>query len=413
MQHELDVAILGAGPSGSLSAAFLGKLGLKVAVFERETFPRFSIGESLLPQTMGILEEAGLLRPVVEAGFQHKNGAAFRRAHREATFDFRHKSSPGWATTYQVVRADFDKVLIDAVAARGVPVHYRHEVLSADPGASGIALRGRAPEGDFAVKARFALDATGFGRLLPRLLDLETPSGLPMRMAWFTHIRDGMAPGKMDREKILVSVHPKEKDIWYWLIPFAGGRCSLGVVAEPRLLEHVKKADPAGGETAWLKAMVAETPTLAELLSGAEWDTPARTLQGYSANVKSLYGPSYALLGNAGEFLDPVFSSGVTIAMRSAQLSAPLVARHLAGGSVDWRSEYEVPLRQGVDAFRSFVESWYRGGFQDVIFYEKPQPEVKAMICSILAGYAWDRNNPYVADPGRLKVLETLCAETA
>jgi hypothetical protein len=187
----------------------------------------------------------------------------------------------------------------------------------------------------------------------------------------------------------------------------------LGVVAEPRLLEHVKKADPEGGETAWLKAMVAEAPTLAGLLSDAAWDTPARTLQGYSANVKSLYGPSYALLGTAGEFLDPVFSSGVTIAMRSAQLSAPLVARHLAGGKVDWRSEYEAPLRQGVDAFRSFVESWYRGGFQDVIFYEKPQPEVKAMICSILAGYAWDRNNPYVAEPGRLKVLEALCAETA
>jgi flavin-dependent dehydrogenase len=413
MQHELDVAILGAGPSGSLSAAFLEKLGLKVAVFERETFPRFSIGESLLPQTMGILEEAGLLRPVVEAGFQYKNGAAFRRAHREATFDFRQKSSPGWSTTYQVVRADFDKVLIDAVAARGVPVHYRHEIQSVEPGEAGIALRGRAPEGDFTVKARFALDATGFGRLLPRLLKLETPSGLPMRMAWFTHIQDGMAPGTMDREKILVSVHPKEKDIWYWLIPFAHGRCSLGVVAEPRLLEHVKKADPQGGETAWLKAMMAETPTLAELLSKAVWDTPARTLQGYSANVKSLYGPSYALLGNAGEFLDPVFSSGVTIAMRSAQLSAPLVARHLRGGSVDWRSEYEVPLRKGVDAFRSFVESWYRGGFQDVIFYEKPQPEVKAMICSILAGYAWDRNNPYVADPERLKVLEALCAETA
>lgn len=411
MQHELDVAILGAGPSGSLSAAFLRKLGLKIAVFERETFPRFSIGESLLPQTMGILEEADLLRPVVEAGFQYKNGAAFQRAHRHSVYDFRKKSSPGWGTTYQVVRAEFDQILIDAVAARGVPVHYRHEILSADPGTSGVTLRGRSPEGDFAVKARFALDATGFGRLLPRLLGLETPSDFPMRMAWFTHVKDGIPAGAMDRAKILVSVHPREKAIWYWLIPFSNGRCSLGVVAEPGLLEHARKADPDGGETAWLKALVAETPTLADLLVNAEWDTPARTLKGYSANVKSLHGPSFALLGNAGEFLDPVFSSGVTIAMRSAQLAAPLVARQLAGGKVDWSSEYEGPLRKGVDAFRSFVESWYRGGFQDVIFYEKPQPEVKAMICSILAGYAWDANNPYVADPSRLRVLETLCAE--
>ena len=411
MQHESDVAILGAGPSGSLAAALLHKRGLKVAVFERETFPRFSIGESLLPQTMEILEEAGLLRAVVEAGFQYKNGAAFQRGPRSSVFDFRQKFTPGWATTYQVVRADFDKVLIDAVASKGVPVHYRHEVTAVETGEAGAFIRGRSPEGDFTVKAKFVLDATGFGRLLPRLLKLETPSEFPVRMALFTHIQDGIPVGGMDRNKILVSVHPTDKAIWYWLIPFSNGRCSIGVVAEPRLIEHVKAADPEGGETAWLKALVAETPTLARLLGNAVWDTPARTLRGYSANVTSLHGPAYALLGNAGEFLDPVFSSGVTIAMRSASMAAPLVQRQLAGEKVDWENAYGIPLRKGVDAFRSFVDSWYRGGFQDVIFYEHAQPAVKGMICAILAGYAWDQNNPYVADPARLKVLEELCAE--
>lgn len=410
MLHEPDVAILGAGPSGSLAAALLRKRGIRVAVFERETFPRFSIGESLLPQTMEILEEAGLLRPVVEAGFQYKNGAAFRRGHRSSIFDFREKFTPGWATTYQVVRADFDKVLIDAVAATGVPVHYRHEVHSVETGDRGAFIRGRSPDGDFTVKAKFVLDATGFGRLLPRLLKLETPSEFPVRMALFTHIKDGIPIGGMDRNKILVSVHPGDKAVWYWLIPFSNGRCSLGVVAEPRLIEHAKSKDPNGGETAWLKAMVAETPTLNELLADAEWDTPARTLHGYSANVTSLHGPSFALLGNAGEFLDPVFSSGVTIAMRSASMAAPLVERALAGEKVDWQESYGIPLRRGVDAFRSFVDSWYRGGFQDVIFHENPQPAVKGMICAILAGYAWDLKNPYVADPARLKVLEELCA---
>jgi flavin-dependent dehydrogenase len=123
-----------------------------------------------------------------------------------------------------------------------------------------------------------------------------------------------------------------------------------------------------------------------------------------------LHGPSFSLLGNAGEFLDPVFSSGVTIAMRSASLVAPLVAKHLGGQTVDWNREYDIPLRLGVDAFRAFVDSWYRGAFQDIIFNKNQQPEVKAMICSILAGYAWDRENAYVADPRRLKILEELCA---
>lgn len=413
MVHELDVAVLGAGPSGSVAAALLHKRGLKVGVYERETFPRFSVGESLLPQTMEILEEAGLMRPVVEAGFQYKNGAAFQRGHRTAVFDFRQKSSKGWSTTYQVQRADFDKVLIDAVEAMGVPVHYRHEVTAVELDGEGGRIKVKHSGGELEVKARFVLDATGFGRLLPRLLNLETPSEFPMRMALFTHIQDGIPVGGLDRRKILVSVHPDDKAIWYWLIPFSDGRCSIGVVAEPRLLEHAKAGLPPGDETARLRAMVAETPSLNGLLDNAVWDTPARSLRGYAANVESLHGPSFALLGNAGEFLDPVFSSGVTIAMRSASLAAPLVARKLAGGQVDWANEYDAALRQGVDAFRAFVDSWYRGGFQDVIFYPGQQPEIKAMICSILAGYAWDRSNPYVADPSRLKVLEELCASHA
>jgi flavin-dependent dehydrogenase len=255
------------------------------------------------------------------------------------------------------------------------------------------------------VQARFALDASGFGRVLPKLLDLETPSGLPPRMAYFTHIEDRVPQGGFDRNKILITTHPRHVDIWYWLIPFSNGRCSLGVVAEPARLAHLQ-----GTEQERLRSAVAEAPSLASLLKDAQWDTPGNILKGYSANVKSLWGQGFALLGNAGEFLDPVFSSGVTIALKSASLAAPLVSEALKGGAVDWDARYEKPLRLGVEAFRAFVESWYQGGFQDVIFYEKQQPEIRRMICSILAGYAWDQGNPYVAEPKRLKTLEALCA---
>ncbi len=412
MNDELDVAILGAGPSGSIAAALLQKKGFKIRVFEREQFPRFSIGESLLPQTMEILDEAGLLRSVVEAGFQYKNGAAFCRGENEAAFDFRLKSNPAWGIAYQVVRADFDKVLIDAVAAKGVPVHYQHEITSLVTDRKGAVLQIKHPGGNLEVKARFVLDATGFGRLLPRLLNLEVPSEFPTRMALFTHIEDGIPSGSktlgsktLDRQKILVTVHPTNKAIWYWLIPFSNGRCSIGVVAEPHLLEHVN-----GDERSKLMALVAEASTLNVLLKHAIWDTPVRSLHGYAANVNSLHGPSFGLLGNAGEFLDPVFSSGVTIAMQSARLIVPLVDKHLSGDVVDWPNEYDIPLRLGINAFRTFVDSWYRGAFQDIIFKKDQQPAIKEMICSILAGYAWDRSNPYVTDPKRLKVLEEICA---
>jgi len=404
-RHDLDVAILGAGPSGSVAAALLLQQGLKVGVYEKESFPRFSIGESLLPQALGVLEKAGLLRPVVEAGFQFKDGAAFQRGEERESFDFRDKSSQGWGTAYQVPRAAFDKILIDAVEARGVPVHYQHTVESGEFRAQGSKLHVSSPQGGLEVSARFVLDATGFGRLLPRLLSLETPSQFPVRMALFTHIEDNISGPGFDRNKILVTVHPKIRGIWYWLIPFSKGRCSLGVVAEPDLLAHAQ-----GGELARLQAMVAEAPSLASLLAGAAWDTPARSLTGYSANVRTLHGPGWALLGNAGEFLDPVFSSGVTIAMVSASLAAPLVQAQLAGQQPDWDLHYGQALRRGVDGFRAFVESWYRGGLQDIIFHPSKSAEVKRQVCSVLAGYAWDLNNPYVERPQRLRSLELLCA---
>jgi flavin-dependent dehydrogenase len=121
---------------------------------------------------------------------------------------------------------------------------------------------------------------------------------------------------------------------------------------------------------------------LKELLGDAVWDTPARQIVGYAADVASLTGPHFALLGNAGEFLDPVFSSGVTIAFKSAALAAPLIERELEGERVDWDREYSQPLRRGVDTFRSFVEAWYRGSFQDIIFYEHPDPAIRQKICS-------------------------------
>lgn len=404
-----QVLIIGAGPAGSVAAALLRQQGRQVLMLEKQQFPRFSIGESLLPQSMQFLEQAGLLQAVVEAGFQYKNGAAFARDGRHTAFDFRNKSSPGWGTTYQVQRADFDHVLAKEAARMGADLRFGHEVLSVDVAGERSRVTVKSPEGDtYEVQADFLLDASGFARILPRLLDLERPSRFPVRGAIFTHVRDGIAPGSagFDRNKILISVHPKHQDVWYWTIPFSNGNCSLGVVAEQAYLAQYE-----GSETERLQAIVGEDPGLSQLLANADWHTPARQIVGYSANVDSLWGRNYALLGNAGEFLDPVFSSGVTIAFKSASLAADCLARQFDGESVDWEAQYGAPLRKGVDTFRAFVESWYAGGFQKIIFHENPNPAIREMICSILAGYAWDLSNPYVADSKRrLGVLERLCA---
>jgi flavin-dependent dehydrogenase len=406
--QQTDVVIIGAGPSGAVAAAFLRQQGRRVLVLEREQFPRFVIGESLLPQSMEYIEAAGMLRDVVEAGFQHKNGAAFAWGDKYTDFDFRDKFSDGWGTTYQVPRATFDKVLADAAQRQGAEIRYRHTVTAAD--VSGARPRVSVRDGDgaaYEVEARFVLDASGFGRTLPRLLDLELPSDFPVRGALFTQVEDRIpADVPFDRFKVRVTVHPRHPDVWYWTIPIGGGRCSLGVVAKPDFLARYP-----GSEADKLRALIGEDPNLSVLFAGAVWDTRVGYLSGYSANVKSLWGPGFALLGNAGEFLDPIFSSGITIAFKSAALATRCIAREFAGEAVDWQADYAEPLKYGVNTFRTFVDAWYEGGFQRVIFHSRHTPDIRRMICSILAGYAWDPANPYVAQARRrLAVLEELCS---
>jgi hypothetical protein len=352
---------------------------------------------------MVFLQEAGLDQVIHQAGFQLKNGAAFAWQDRHTAFDFCEKFSDGPGTTYQVERARFDHLLADEVAARGARVTYGQEVLSfARVGnLSELVVRDVDEGTERRVRARFVLDASGFARVLPRLLGLDAPSSFPVRASLFCHVRDGIDDPAFDRNKILISVHPAMRDVWFWLIPFADGRSSLGVVAK----EAVYAALP-GSETEQLRALVAQVPHLQGLLAGAENHTPVRRIVGYSANVTSLYGDGFALLGNAGEFLDPVFSSGVTIAMKSAQLASAVLDRQLAGETVDWEVDYSVPLRAGVDCFRAYVKGWYDGRFQDIIFSGGQNERVREMISSILAGYAWDQKNPYVAESERR--LDTL-----
>lgn len=405
--EQTEVAIIGAGPSGSLAAALLRRQGRKATVIEREQFPRFSIGESLLPQSMEYLEQAGMLKAVIEGGFQYKNGAAFAIGDRYTDFDFRDQYSKGWNTTYQVQRGRFDHLLAKEAEKQGADIRFRHEVTSIDVEGDKPRLSIKDADGrPYELEAQFLLDASGFGRILPRLLKLESPSNFPVRGAIFTHIEDGIPLAGYDRSKIRVTVHPKHSHVWYWLIPFPDGRSSTGVVAEPDFLAQFK-----GTETERLQALVNEDPVYSKLLANAKWDTPARQLTGYSANVKSLWGRNYALLGNAGEFLDPVFSSGVTIAFRSASMATGLLARQFAGEIVDWQAEYGGPLKKGVDTFRAFVESWYAGGFQRIIFHPQQAPDIRRMVCSILAGYAWDESNPLVRDTKRrLSALEEFCS---
>lgn len=403
-----DVAIIGAGPSGSVAAALLRQRGWQVCVLERQHFPRFSIGESLLPYCMDILKEADLLQVVNDAGFQVKNGAVFTWGDRESAIDFRDKFTAGPGTTFQVERAKFDQILIQEAQKKGAQVWFGHTVTHMTSRQEHATLSVATDQDEtYTLQARFVLDASGYGRVLPRLLDLEQPSTFPVREAWFTHIQDNINDPGFDREKIVIATHPQDRAIWMWLIPFSHGRCSIGVVGEPSHLGMNGRAP-----LPFLQAMTNEIPRLRQLLANAQWDTPVNPLRGYSANVTSLYGQRFALLGNAAEFLDPVFSSGVTIAMHSAKLATALVDKTLRGQAADWQADFSDALRVGIDTFRTYVAGWYDCSFQDVIYSRQINQDIRRMIAAILAGYAWDTRNPYVEkSERRLKALAEICGE--
>ena len=390
MNSDVDVLIIGAGPAGAVAAAVLHREGFKILVVEKQRFPRFVIGESLLPRVMNILKGAGLLEAVEKQGFMKKTGAVFWKGSQTCDFDFSEQSGDGWAYTYQVTRADFDKTLADNVAEHGVEICYEHGVSAVRFEDLCAVVTVEAPDKTVReIKAKFVLDCSGYGRVLPKLLDLDKPSTQAFRESLFTHVTGDQRPGGEGSGKIWVCIHPQ--GAWIWIIPFSNGKTSVGVVATPEFYQMFP-----GEADEQLRAILMSDPNAAGRLRKMEFVFPPRRIGGYSCSVKKFYGPRFALVGNATEFLDPVFSSGVTLAMESALRAAQVLTRELRGENPDWQKEYADHLLQGVNTFRIYVNAWYDGTLADIFFAPDRDRAVMRNICSVLAGYVWDKSNPYV-----------------
>ncbi|RDX36989.1 NAD(P)/FAD-dependent oxidoreductase [Kangiella sp. HD9-110m-PIT-SAG07] len=422
-KKDYDVTIIGAGPAGTLAASRLAQRGVSVVVIEKQHFPRFSIGESLLPQSMVYLQEANLLDAVESAadklGFQYKNGASFFSSGQESTFDFSQKFSQGPDSTFQVKRAAFDQLLAQQAEKFGADFIFGSHVTDINFCPAPELTLCDEKNNTTTINSQFVLDASGFARVLPRLLDLDLPSDFPVRSSVFSHvvnhssdINSGMSSDiNYDRNKILIETHPSIKDVWYWLIPFSDNTASIGCVAKPEFFQNLEAEHKLSSNQSLIEESIRQTDRLSKLLSNVEIIGKPQRVTGYSSNVKQLYGDHYALLGNAGEFLDPIFSSGVTIAFKSAKLATDCLLKQLNDESVCWETEFAQPLSSGVSTFKAFVHSWYQGQLQDIIQFQQAPDNVREMICSILAGYAWDEQNPFNDNTTRrLNVLGEICA---
>ncbi len=388
---ETDVLVIGAGPSGSVAAAIIKKAGFDVRIVEKQQFPRFVIGESLLPRCLEALEEAGFLDALNQRHFQVKTGAKFVRHGKICDFTFEKQHSQGWRHAWQMPRAEFDLTLATECQRMGVHLDYKHEVTDIQIADDGTSVTTIKPEDGpvYQVKARFIVDGSGYGRVIPRLFNLERPSSQPARKTLFAHITDPRRLEQEEPNRIVVYVH--RDDCWIWTIPFATGITSVGYVSNPEFFEPY-----TGTPEEQFRAMLADEPALKDRFAQAELIFEPRTLQGWSATTDTFCGNGFVLTGNVTEFLDPIFSSGVTLATVSAQTAAKLVIRQLKGEAVDWQKEYTEPTMEGVAVFRTYVNSWYDGTLFKIFFAENKSEEMKAQICSVLAGYVWDQSNPFV-----------------
>jgi flavin-dependent dehydrogenase len=394
MQTEkTDVLVIGAGPSGTVAASIVHQAGYKVKIVEKLKFPRFVIGESLLPRCMEALEEAKFLDAVKARNYQEKNGAKFVKNGKVCDYQFADQFTQGWKWTWQVPRADFDTVLANEAEKLGIPIEYETTVTGIvlnDDGSSVTTVEDNSGNQKH-IEAKFIIDGSGYGRVIPKLFHLERPSSLPPRKALFSHAVDKKRSIADEPNRITIVVH--QKAVWIWVIPFSTGITSVGFVGDASFHEQF-----FGTDEEKLRAMLASDDYTAERFKDAELLFQPRTLESWSVTTDKFYGNGFVLTGNVTEFLDPVFSSGVTLAVVSSQLAAKLVIKKLKGETVDWNKEYMEVMMQGVNTFRSYVLAWYDGTLDTIFFADNQNPLIKSQICSVLAGYVWDTTNPYVKD---------------
>ncbi|MFA6698589.1 MAG: tryptophan 7-halogenase [Thiomicrospira sp.] len=389
---QCDVFIIGGGPAGAIAGAKLVQAGFKVKLVERQVFPRFVIGESLLPRCNHLLEQANMLTRIEDANFQFKGGVAFEdeQQHKEI-FHFANNLGEKHNSSFQVKREVFDHELLLEAQRLGVDVEFESEVIDFNPHSIQVTVKTKQGELE-TYQAKKVIDASGYGRVLPRLLNLETGSSLPLRRATFCRVENDVRPQDETDGYIYVYIHG-DNDAWIWNIPFNDGITSVGIVCKEEYFQSFNMSNEAFWEH-----IIQSDPNASVRYKNARRINEVNALSGYSAAVTKLYGDHFVLVGNASEFLDPVFSSGVTLALESGSVAADLTIKQLQGEAVNWQTDYEDYMMLGINVFRTFVEAWYDGRLQTIFFHAQKDDRIKQAITSILSGYVWNQQNFFVRD---------------
>jgi flavin-dependent dehydrogenase len=386
MNQQFDAIVMGAGPAGSASAAFLANAGLHVALIEGDRHPRHHIGESLLPASMPLLASLGITETTLASHFQRKLGARFYHPPTDRLALFAFEPSPGFTTpTFQVLRETFDSLLFDTARAAGAHLLEQTPIESVNEDAAVVTLAdGRT------LRADTLVDATGRSALIATKRKLRQPSPAYGRVGIYNYFRD-LPPHDPD-DPLYITMYLFDGG-WVWLIPLADGRTSVGVVY--RDPPHLTSAPGQRKEDALFWHAVNAMPRLQQRLRAAQPTDTYRAIPDYSYAVEQKFGERWVLVGDAAGFLDPIFSSGVHLALSSAHHAVNGILHKRRTGSDAALRDYQAYMARGFHAFQAFVHRFYNGNLvENLFFMENKPPDIHNAITRILAGHVWDTDNP-------------------
>jgi len=381
---DTDVVVIGGGPAGSTCSALLAQQGLHVTLFERERFPRFHIGESLIPETYWVLQRLGMLPKMQQSRFVKKYSVQFANAAGKlsAPFYFWDNKPHECSQTWQVVRSEFDQMMLENAREHGVRAHEATrvlEVLFEDGRAAGVSVQtedGRR----YAVRAKVVVDASGQSGIIQHKLGLRVWDPVLDKSAVWTYWR-GAYRDTGKNEGATMVLQTADKKGWFWYIPLHDNLVSVGVVAPSKLLLRGR-----GTPERIYTEEVERCPAVRQRVSGATRAAGYFVTKDYSYRATQAAGDGWVMIGDAYAFLDPLYSSGVLLALRSGEMAADSIVAGLAAGDVSaerlggWRSGFD----QGVDRMRRLVCEYYDGfSFGQFV---RNYPELRGTLTDLLIG---------------------------